>query len=149
MYHKGGGVFSNFNNWWKRHDLKYASIETGMQTFRDFRFRNGLNKGDIIFMIKVKPEKIKIGDIIAFDAKPEYSNPIIHRVIKIEKNDGKFVFSTIGDNNNGQLTVEKQIKEDKLVGKIVFRVAPSIGWGKLIFYDWKNPASERGFCKEN
>ena len=71
-------------------------------------------------------------------------------VIEIKENqDGTKVFSTMGDNNNGQLSFEKQITEEQLVGKTVMKLAPYAGWIKLVFYDWKKPIGEKGFCNEN
>ena len=61
---------------------------------------------------------------------------------------GKYLFSTIGDNNEGQLIVEKNISEDQIVGKAVVRIAPYIGWGKLIFFEYQRPINERGGCDE-
>jgi len=148
MHHKAN-VFSNFDNWWERHDSKYAGFSIDEIGFSNFAFRRGFSKGDILFIVRAKPEKLEIGDVIIFDATPTYPNPLIHRIIEIKQENDKFVFSTIGDNNNGQLEVEKEIPEDKLVGKAVFRIVPLLGWGKLIFYDWKNPVSERGLCSEN
>jgi len=54
----------------------------------------------------------------------------------------------MGDNNNGQLSIEKEINQEQLVGKAFFRITPSLGWGKLIFYESVRPESERGFCDE-
>jgi signal peptidase I len=119
-----------------------------MFTFENARFKNGFTKGDILFIVGSKPEKIEIGDVIIFNGNER--NPIIHRIMTIEQDPitQKYVFSTIGDNNNGQLIVEKNISEDQIVGKAVFRIAPYIGWGKLIFYEYKRPASDRGGCIE-
>ena len=84
-------------------------------------------------------------------------NPLIHRIIEITKQDDEYIFSTIGDNNQYSFTKtnnvyeidEINIKENQLVGKAVFRIAPYLGWGKLIFYDWKKLEAERGLCEEN
>ena len=113
----------------------------------DFILRKGFNKGDILFIIKAKPEKLKVGDVIIFDGGRQ--NPLIHRIIKIEETEGTYTFSTMGDNNNGQLDVEKSISKEQLVGKAVFKLAPYVGWGKLIFYENSRPESERGFCDIN
>ena len=91
--------------------------------------------------------KLEVGDIIVFSASQ--TNPIIHRIIEIKESNGVRVFSTLGDNNQGQLSFEKEISEEQLVGKATFKVAPYLGWVKLIFYDWQKPESERGFCNEN
>lgn len=147
MYHQGN-LFSNFDNWWERHDSKYEQFIINNLDFRDFIFENGFNKGDILFIIKAKPEKLKQGDIVIFESGIQ-KNPIIHRIIKVEQSGGKYIFSTIGDNNNGQLSFEKEVREDQLVGKAVLKLAPYIGWAKLVFYENKRVSSERGFCHEN
>ncbi len=146
MYHQGN-LLSNFDNWWQRHDSKYAKYIINDLDFEDFIFQNGFNKGDILFIIRARPEKLKVGDVVIFSANKK--NPIIHRVIGIEKKDGEYLFSTIGDNNAQQLSFEKEITSDKLVGKAVLKLAPYIGWVKLIFYESGKSASERGLCEEN
>ena len=146
MYHKGN-VFSNFDNWWDRHDNKYVELTIDKSEFQDFNFRRGFSKGDILFIVRAKPEKLEVGDIIIFNA--EQQNPVIHRIINIKINEGEYLFSTIGDNNNGQLNFENNITEEQLVGKAVFRITPSLGWAKLIFFERSRISSERGFCDEN
>lgn len=145
MYHKGD-LFGNFDNWWNRHDYKYKDFQIEKTEFSDFSLKRGFNKGDILFIIKAKPEKLEIGDIIIFNA--EQRNPIIHRIISIKQENGKYVFSTIGDNNNGQLSIEMEISEEQLVGKAVVKIFPFIGWGKLVFYEHLRLPNERGFCEE-
>ncbi|MBL7059146.1 hypothetical protein ISS08_01720 [Candidatus Pacearchaeota archaeon] len=80
--------------------------------------------------------------------KVDRTNPIIHRVIEVRNIREEYFYSTIGDNNNGQLTFEKDISSDQLVGKAVFRIAPYMGWSKLIFYEFQRHESDRGFCSE-
>ncbi len=146
MYHQGN-IFSNYDLWWERHDEKYSELNISKQGFEHFRFKNGFNKGDILFVIGTKPEKLKIGDVIIFNANQQ--NPVIHRIIDIKQNNGGYIFSTIGDNNNGQLFFEQNIQEDQIVGKSVFRLVPYLGWVKLVFFETQKPVSERGFCREN
>ena len=100
-----------------------------------------------MFIVGTKPEKLEEGDIIIFNANQK--NPIIHRIINIKEENGEYIFSTIGDNNNGQLTFEKSISKDKIVGKASFRLVPYLGWVKLVFFEGSKPLSERGFCDEN
>lgn len=144
MYHSE--IFHNFDNWWEQHESKYSAYFEKEQ-FKKFIFKNGFNKGDILFIIKANPEKLKTGDIIIFNAGQQ--NPVIHRIINISFNDGKYIFSTMGDNNNGQLSIEKNISEEQLMGKAIFSVAPYIGWGKLIFFERTRESSQRGLCKLN
>ncbi len=146
MYHKGN-LFSDYDEWWERHDNKYSQLEIEESKFKEFIFKNGFNKGDILFIIGSNPEKLKIGDVIVFDA--QQNNPIIHRIIDIKIQNENYIFSTIGDNNHGQLTFEKSIQEEEIMGKAVFKIAPYIGWIKLIFYERLKIPSQRGFCKES
>jgi len=147
MYHQGN-LFSNFTAWWENHEDKYAAFTINELDFRDFQMKNGFNKGDILFIIRANPDKLEEGDIIIFNANQR--NPIIHRIVNIrDLPNGEKTFSTIGDNNNGQLSFENQITEDMLVGRAAFKLAPYLGWVKLVFYDWKKPQEERGLCHEN
>jgi len=146
MYHSGN-IFGNFDNWWERHDEKYSDFYIDKTEFQEFTLKKGFSKGDIIFIVRARPEKLKVGDVIIFDSNQK--NPIIHRIISIkEDKDEKYVFSTIGDNNNGQLSAETAISEDQLVGKAVLNLLPSVGWAKLIFYEHKRSEYEKGFCQE-
>jgi len=146
MYHQGN-LLSDYNKWWQNHESKYLKYNIEKEEFENFKFNNGINKGDILFVIKANPETLKVGDTIIFNTNQQ--NPVIHRIIEIKKENNEYIFSTIGDNNNGQLSFEKNIKSELLIGKASFKIAPYFGWVKLIFYDWAKPASERGFCEEN
>jgi signal peptidase I len=155
MHHEGN-LFSNFNNWFNSHNTKYENINITKEEFERFTLKSGFSKGDIILLIKADPEKIKIGDIIAFTSGTR-GTPVIHRVIYIKEVDGEKIFSTMGDNNAGQLMPgnnyagidEREIKSSQFVGKAVVRIVPKLGWIKLIFFEALRPESERGFCKEN
>jgi len=146
MYHDGN-LFSNYDNWWETQETKYSEFGINKETFSNFIFKKGFNKGDILFIIGTKPEKIKIGNVIIFNAGKK--NPLIHRVIEIKNQNGELIFSTIGDNNKGQLTIEQNINSEQIIGKAVFKLIPYLGWGKLIFFENTRPSSERGFCKQN
>jgi len=45
-----------------------------------------------------------------------------------------------------QLPSEKEITEDKLIGKAIFKV-PAIGWAKLIFFEAGRNQGSRGLCR--
>ena len=155
MYHKGN-LFSNFNDWWARHEIKYTKVGITKLNFSDFRFRNGLNKGDILFVTGVKAQNVKVGDIIIFKSG-NGNTPIIHRVINVTKTNSTYIFSTEGDNNNGQLVPgnnyerinEVSIYPNQLVGEPRAKILPYLGWIKLIFSEGSRPPQERGLCHEN
>lgn len=146
MYHDGN-LLSNVDDWYYNHENKYVNLGISKDEFFGYSFKKGFNKGDILFIIGVHPEKLDIGDIVIFNAGQK--NPVIHRIIRIEQDGERYTFSTIGDNNNKQLPIEIDIGEDQLVGKAVLRLVPYAGWGKLILFERLRPESERGFCKEN
>ena len=143
MYHQGN-LFSNYDEWFDSHSTKYSKFEIEKQEFKNFIFKNGFNKGDVLFIVGTNTEKLKVGDVVIFNAGT--NNPVIHRIIEIENQNGNFVFSTIGDNNNGQLNFEKNIPEDRIIGKAVFKILPYVGWIKLAFFEGSKSSSERGFC---
>ena len=146
MYHDGN-LLSNYGEWWDKHETKYSKFEIEKNTFKDFRLKNGFNKGDILFILGTKPEKLELGDVIIFEASA--SNPVIHRIIEIKNVNGNLFFSTIGDNNKGQLSFEKNINSEQIIGKAVVKIFPYVGWIKLIFFEINKSISEKGFCNEN
>lgn len=146
MYHYGN-LFSNFDSWYERHDEKYSEFTIDNLDFQNFPFRKGFNKGDILFIVGTSAEKLKEGDIIVFSGNQK--NPIIHRIVNIKEENGTKTFSTIGDNNEGQLSYEKEIKQEQIIGRAVFRIVPYAGWGKLIFFEFGRSSSEKGICHEN
>jgi len=104
----------------------YDSYNISRNDFRDFAFVNGFNKGDI--MILFSPKNVDVGDVIVYIAnRPD---PIIHRVIKINEVNGKRIFSTKGDHNCDMGAFEKEIPENNVIGKAVWRV-PFLGWVKI------------------
>ena len=157
MHHQGN-VFSNYDKWWERHEDKYQALEITKEDFQGglSKFRRGFTKGDILFLIKAKPERLKIGNIVAFNSGTR-NVPVIHRIIDIKQENGEFIFTTIGDNNvqiltksNNDLGVdEREIKSEQLVGKAAFRIVPYLGWGKLIFFEHLKSEAEKGVCPEN
>lgn len=146
MYHEKN-LFSNYDDWFSRQDLKYFEHKINKKMFDNFPFKKGFNKGDILFVTGVKPEKLKVGDVIIFDA--DYKNPIIHRIISIKLNNDEYTFSTLGDNNPSQIYFEKTIKSNQIIGKAQANIAPYLGWIKLILFERYQPESNKGFCKEN
>lgn len=154
MYHKNN-LFSDFQTWWVGHDQKYAQFSINGTEFATFPMKNGFNKGDIIFITGARPENIKVGDIIVYNTGINPS-PIIHRVIDIRQENGSYVFSTIGDNNWEQFSAnqsiyvnptkidEINIDSDQIVGVARLKIAPYLGWVKLIFYGLNG-----GLCRES
>lgn len=146
MYHDGN-LFSNFDEWYQKHEEKYSSFGINELLFHDFILRKGFNKGDILFIVGAKPEKLEVGDVIIFLAGLQH--PVIHRIVDIREEEGKYYFSTMGDNVGRVQVFEENISEDQLIGKAVFKVAPYLGWAKLIFFEPFQNSYNKGLCREN
>lgn len=127
---------TGFDDWWKLHADFYDTKNITFQEFKQFHFKNGFNKGDLMVLIGNNPQKTKIGDIIVF--RGWRSDPIIHRVVEIREVNGKKIFATKGDNNQNQISPssgclvcdETNIPEQDVFGKGVIRV-PYLGWVKI------------------
>ncbi len=130
MYHA-----TSFNDWWYQNGAWYIENNISKNEFSSFNMLDGLNKGDVV--VVVKDSHPKPGDIIIFNAGTQY--PIIHRIMSLSP------INTKGDNNLGQLSIEQNISENSIIGKAAWKV-PFIGWIKLIFFEPFKPASERGLC---
>jgi signal peptidase I len=139
MEHNG-----NFDEWWQGSALCddnscsqaefYLQFGIDKENFLDYRFKNGFNKGDIIFLRGVDAEKIKQGDVLVFWAKRP--DPIIHRVIDVMQEDSGYYFQTKGDHNMQSISSfdldEARVSSEQVVGKALFRI-PYLGWIKIGF----------------
>ncbi|MBI2631524.1 hypothetical protein HYW75_00795 [Candidatus Pacearchaeota archaeon] len=143
MYHP-----SQFEDWWSQNSLLYENKNITKPEFIKFPFRNGLNKGDIVFVWG--RADYKLGDVITFIPNPESTSkyPIIHRIVSLSprgsKGDNNII--QLMKNNNPQQTDETSIPENNVMGKAALRI-PFVGWIKLIFFEPFKDSKFRGFCK--
>lgn len=121
MEHNG----MNFDAWWEENHAWYENEGVTKEMMQGYKLKNGFNKGDIIVLRGVKPEKIKPGDIIVYSTD-RYKYPIIHRVIEANSQS----FRTKGDNNQG--FDPSPVDEKQVVGKAAFKI-PWLGWIKILF----------------
>ena len=118
-----------FDKWYKTQKEIYNKLEITNEEFFSYRFANGFNKGDI--MVLTGYGEVKEGDVIVFRGAAQ--EPIIHRVVKIGKNElGQETYQTKGDNNLWSRADEMDITEDRYIGKALLRI-PYFGWVKLAF----------------
>jgi len=115
----------------------YSRKDISEQEFKKYPFVSGFNKGDIMILFGISPEKIRIGDVIVFTSQKPY--PIIHRVVSINQPDGRYVFETKGDHNknyiNDGMLNELSVSESQLLGKAVARI-PFLGYIKIWFSEY-------------
>ena len=127
MEHNG----QSFDSWWESVSPWYTDKGITKEQFREFSFKNGFNKGDIMVLQGVTPKAIKEGDVLVYESS-RHVNPIIHRVVNITQDNGKYLFETKGDNNptsDRDLVAEHQIR---YTGKAIARL-PYLGWIKIGF----------------
>lgn len=121
--------FVDFDEYWEICGNWYEIKNITKQNFSNFNFKNGFNKGDLIFIYGTKPKNLKIGDVIVFKSniRPE---PIIHRIVDINEINGELIFTTKGDHNKSYGNVDIEINENNILGRGLFRV-PLLGWFKI------------------
>lgn len=139
MEHKG-----NFDAWWDQSGNWYYERGISKEMFSDYSFRNGFNKGDIMVLNGRGSNKVNVGDVMVFISHKERPkpDPIIHRVMNIDTENGQFVFQTKGDNNGRMIDLceandcidETDISESQLLGKAVIRI-PFLGYIKIWAYE--------------
>ena len=122
----------DFDGWWDKRGVWYEDNGVGKKDFESFKFKNGFNKGDIMFLKGIEPKHIKVGDVLVYETGA-HNNPIIHRVVGIDIGEGVYYFLTKGDNNHKE---DKPVIEEQIVntGKAVFKI-PYLGWVKIWFVD--------------
>lgn len=120
---------SDFESWWGLCGWYYEkNFNLSKEQFLKFPQKNGFNIGDVMMLYGTKPEKLKVGDIIVFEGGR--AKPIIHRIVKIRIVDGKYYFTTKGDHNPESYYFERDIPQDSVIGKSIFKI-PFIGYVKI------------------
>jgi signal peptidase I len=153
MCHKQGEIGnilfleSNFESWWQKNKDWYENNNITKQEFFDYKFRTGMGVGDMVVISN--RHKINVGDIIVFKPNPEArtQKPIIHRVVSITKENNQKIYSTKGDANSNQLTIdsrdridETKVYEEQVIGKAVMRI-PRAGLLKVILSSFSQEKS--------
>jgi len=81
-----------------------------------------LNIGDVVILQKIKPDDVKLYDIVEYKTK---TKRIVHRVVEIQKKQDGLYFITKGDHNPGN--DHDPVFQDQIVSKVIFRI-PIIGF---------------------
>lgn len=129
----------SFEQYWKVCGAWYEEGGISQEEFKQFPFKNGFNKGDVIILWRAHRDNLEVGDILVFQgAKPQ---PIIHRIVKIIQQNGDYYYHTKGDHNNDSLRGpwgETEISEERVLGQGIVRI-PYLGWIKILFVDAVQP----------
>jgi len=127
----------SFDSYWNICGYWYEKENITKEQFQSFTLKNGFNKGDIIVLWRADNTNLNVGDILVFwGPRPQ---PIIHRVVKIWKNeDSSYHYQTKGDHNKDSfsgINGELDISEDRVIGQSLFKI-PYLGWIKILFVDF-------------
>ncbi len=120
----------DFDEYWNNCGKWYEAKNISKSAFSEYPFGKGFNKGDLMILKGKKPGELKTGDVIVF--KGAEKEPVIHRIVSISPEGSGYVFSTKGDNNDNQLSYEKSIPPDLIIGKAVIKL-PYLGNVKILF----------------
>lgn len=126
----------SFDHYWKTCGSWYEERGITKEQFKQFPFQQGFYKGDVIILWRANNNNLQLGDILIFQGnRPQ---PIIHRIIKVWKEDELTYYQTKGDHNSDSLSGaygELQIGKERIYGQGVFRL-PYLGWVKILFVDF-------------
>ncbi|MEM3346409.1 MAG: signal peptidase I, partial [Desulfurococcaceae archaeon] len=76
-----------------------------------------LREGDLVIIVRVKPEDIGVGDIIVF--RTPNGRLVVHRVIDVVEVDGRKYYVTMGDNNRVRdVYYPVGVPYDRVIGKL-------------------------------
>jgi len=82
-----------------------------------------MKAGDIAISRDVSPREVDVGDVVRFRQDEVY---VLHRVVEVNRERGRYVFTTKGDNS----TLDDAVDESQLEGRVVACV-PKVGWPML------------------
>ncbi len=129
----------SFEQFWKFCGSWYEEHGISREIFMDFPFRDGFDKGDVIILWRAHKGNLQAGDILIFQGnRPQ---PIIHRIVGIQQQDGQYFYQTKGDHNRDSIEGEYgeiSISPERIYGKGVLRV-PYLGWVKILFVELARP----------
>ncbi len=129
----------SYDNYWDVCGDWYEKRGISKEDFSKFPLKNGFDKGDVIILWRANSDNLEIGDVLIFNGGR--TQPIIHRIVAINEQDGQLVYQTKGDHNSDSISsgiAETSITEDRIFGKGVLRV-PYLGWIKILFVDAVRP----------
>jgi signal peptidase I len=130
-----------FEEWWLSHKTPYLEKNITKQSFSNFPYKNGLNVGDLVFVINREPKNIKVGDVLIFETNN--NEIIIHRVVHKWVEDKQYIgptylFQTKGDNHyisiKDYYLDEYRIPKERIKGIAAFRIH-YLGYPKVLVYN--------------
>lgn len=88
------------------------------------------SRGSVVISVNIKEDdfhKLQVGDILHYKSQ---NGDVIHRIIEIKEENGRFIFKTQGDNNNVPDT--KWVEPEQVIGYVKVYV-PYVGYPSVWF----------------
>lgn len=123
-----------YDDWWEAKGKEYDQYGIDKYRFASFKYKDGFDTGDIMMLKRVGKKGPQVGDIIVYQGTRR-TEPIIHRIVKIEEKDGKLQIYPKGDHNevaDFNPDYGTAVTEDQIIGKAFFRIR-WLGWIKMGF----------------
>ena len=80
-----------------------------------------IKAGSIVAVFKT--QQVKLGDVVTYKT-PQNTEPITHRIIKVQNIHGKIFYTTKGDSNKTEDPYP--VSQEEIIGKVIF-VLPYLG----------------------
>ena len=131
--------YESFDNYWEICGSWNEQRGITREQFEQYPFKNGFNKGDVIFLWRANRNNLDIGDVLVFQANK--NQPIIHRLVDISNDNEKIFYQTKGDHNARSIDSgleETHIGEERVYGQALFRI-PYLGWVKILVVEILKP----------
>lgn len=107
--------------------FKYYMISVASNSMYDV-----ISRGDAVIITKIDKKEIKtlkVGDILVYTHDKKV---VLHRIVNVHRDKGKYSYNTKGDNNNSQ--DKWTIEEDDVIGKVTFKI-PYIGYPSVLLQE--------------
>ncbi len=85
-----------------------------------------IEKGDLIFIDRISFDDLEIGDIIQYQLE---DIQVVHRIVRLESDEGIKYLITKGDNNNAEDV--NPVGQEQVKGKYIGKI-PYIGWPSVL-----------------
>ncbi len=125
----------DIDQWWNFCGDYYDEFNISKDDFKEFKYSNGLNIGDVMVLYGKSIDDIEVGETLVFypdSSCPGFPpGPVIHRLVEISKTNETTFFTTKGDfNPRVWECMERSISQDRVIGVAVARI-PYLGYLKV------------------
>ncbi len=106
----------------------FLGVDNPIATVNGPSMEPTFHDGDLVILAGVRPEDIKVGDVIVYSASWAGGEDVIHRVVSIEERGGTYLFRVQGDNRETNPVPDPgYVTPDEIRGKVIVGGIPMAG----------------------